>query len=498
MPPADKANNDAVDSATAGKSSENDKPSGSKGKAPRGPKGGGKGKDPTVSSKQNDSAGSKTTPGFAEGNAILSGYGLSVSGYRERILTPFKAEKFFHLAEQSYKKLVDIKPTLAHRFSFHEFRHATALQLYHRIESVKFDSLGIKPSAPTRIPLPRNLRVFQPIWSVLANIGTVNDDDLRVQYIPDGILPDSDDLDSEHDIVNLLSCTLYDWKSSWNKVLAARAARKPFAYRDGMDDLQTSNESSLSQQDLIKEVQRLRAQSRNAQNAITVGSARIIDGNLYHYPVIKDASKEDFKFDKTKHLRVNSQVYDISPSEDILRQSKAFYTPEEYDSKIDVLMNQARKVKEKAITPSFDVAYQSESYQVSDGRIDVEAGAYGSRLHWDPQLWLDYENFVNEVASVALFSLSMPAETTGTYAWVLPVEKRQGSENEVFARMPRASIPPATWILALLLQSSTLPEHRRSTFYTETDVLGNVLGLRQRYISAAVKSAAPVEQYGTY
>lgn len=466
-------------------------------------KGGGKGKDPTFSNKQTDSAGSKTTPGFSEGNTVLSSYGLSISGYRERVLSPFKTDKFFHFVEQSYKKLAEVKPSITQRFSYAEFRHASALQLYHRIEACKFDALGIKPSAPTRIPLPRNLCVFQPIWSVLANIGIVNDDELRVQYIPDSILPDSDDLDSEHDIDGLLSCTMYDWKTSWKGVKSARDNRQPFAYRDGLSDDQNTNEqpAPLSRSEIVKKIQTKKRHMKNAERELTVGVSKIINGVLYTYPVAQKTSPSSSSTGKASDkttLTFQGKQYDVSISDEELAQTEEFNTPADYAAEVDELMNIARSVKEKAITPYFDVSYQSESYQVSDGIVSTDPGAYGARLHWDPQLWLDYENFVNELRAICLFSLSMPNETTGTYAWVLPVEKRQGSESDVFAKLPKASIPPATWILALLLQSSTLPNSRRATFYTETDVLGNVLGLRQRYINAAVKQPSPVEQYGTY
>ena len=148
-------------------------------------------------------------------------------------MTPFKADKFFHIVEDSYKVLVDSKPHVAERFSLAEFRHCSALQLYQRLEAVKFNGLGIKPSAPTRIPLPRNLRVFQPLWATLANVGIVEDDELRVNYIPDGILPTSEGKDSLDDIHNLLACTLYDWDASWEAVLEARKSRNDYEIRDG-------------------------------------------------------------------------------------------------------------------------------------------------------------------------------------------------------------------------------------------------------------------------
>lgn len=498
--PADKQpTNDTGDSAPANVSSDaQNKPSkGKKASFPK--KGGGSGKDPTFTKKQSETVTSKTTPGFAEGNQVLQSYNLSVSGYKERVLSPFKADKFFHIVEDSYKALVNVKPSIATRFSFAEFRHATALQVYHRLEQVKFDTLGIKPSAPTRIPLPRNLRVFQPIWSVLANIGYVDDDELRVQYIPDSVLPDSDDLDSEHDINGLLDCTLYDWKSSWKNVKTARDQRKPYAYRDGLQDKQTSNEAPLTREALIKTIRETKQRQNSVNRSLTVGIAKVINGSLYYFPEAKaDGTGNGKEKEAASTTSFGGKRYNTSLSDDDLQKTKAFKTPDDYEDDIDKLMDQARRKKEEMITPKFDVSYQSEHYQVSDGRIEADPGAYGARLHWDPELWLDYENFVRELEQICLFSLTMPNETSGTYAWILPVEKRQGSEYEVFAKMPKASIPPVTWILALLLQSSTLPHSRRSTFYCETDVLGNVLGLRKRYIDAAIKRAGPVEQYGTY
>nr|UVZ34173.1 capsid protein [Botryosphaeria dothidea partitivirus 1-like] len=447
--------------------------------------------------KKTESSNSKSTPGFSEGTSVLQNYGLSVSGRKERILSPFKADKFFHFVEQSWQKLVSVKPSLPNRFSLAEYRHASALQLYQRIEAVKFDSLGIKPSAPTRIPLPRNLRVFQPIWSVLANIGTVDDDDLRVVYIPDGILPDSDDLDSEHDVEGLLNCTLYDWKSSWEDVLTARKNRPAYQARDGYDGNQTGNETppTSDKSQIISSIASKKRWKKEAERKVTEGRSVVIDGTLFDYELWEPTADKDGKrlTPPPSVKEINGKYYDQSK-----RSNKRLKSPQDYAEEIEELFERARGLKKQMTTPRFDVSYQSSSYVVSDGTITADPGAYGARLHWDPQLWLQYEQLVEEVSSVAMFSLSMPVETTGTYAWILPVEKRHGDDATVYARMPKASIPPATWVLSLLLQSSTLPEDLRSTFFTETDGLSNVLGLRQRYINAAVKTPPPIEQYGTY
>lgn len=442
-----------------------------------------------------ESSQEKSTPGFAEGNSILQSYGLSLSGKKERILSPFKADKFFHFVNQSYERLVSSKPGLPNRFSLAEFRHASALQLQQRLENVKFDALGIKPAAPTRVPLPKNLRVFQPIWSVLANIGTVDDEELGSVYIPDCVYPTSEDMQSTEDIENIVSCTLWDWKSSWREVLLSRSQRTSFQEREGHEGDQRSNESLLTKSELMEKIKVGRARALSTQSDIDAGKAKIIDGSLYRYPVINSDSKKDLPPGHSTK-QINGSMYEIIPDAELKKQ-KAFYAPQDYDAQVEKLFEQARQLKKEKTTPQFDVTYKIESYKISDGTIETDPGAYGAWLHWDPQLWIDYENFVDEVSSLAMFSLSMPVETSGSYAWILPVEKREDNDATVFARLPKKSIPTSTWILSLLLQSSTLPFSKRSTWTIESDGLSNVLGLRQRYINAAVKTAAPVTQYGT-
>jgi hypothetical protein len=434
---------------------------------------GGKGPSPTSSK--------SATMGFPEGSKVLESYGLSVSGRKERVLSLFKTDKFFHLVEDCWAQLVDAKPMITERYSLAEFRHASALMLYQRIEQVKFDALGVKPSAPTRIPLPKNTRVFIPIWSALANIGTVNDDDLRVTYIPDAALPKSKDLDDPDDALNLVACTLYDWSWSWEQVKQARKGRDDYDERIGATPTVQSNETSRSPQDYIQAIAAKRRAWNNSRRMESSGSYRIIEGRLYRLPPPPADAGADWK-----------------PSdEEITSGGPVSDSAESLHREMNELIRQARSVKEQAIRPRLDRSYDISGYQLSDGTIDATAGAYGAWLHWDPQLWLEYEQIVEILSQVAMFSLSMPAETEGTYAWLIPVESRE-DQADVFCKLPKASIPPVTWILAMLLQSSTLPLPRRSTWYVETDRLANIVGLRARYIRAAIKRAAPTEQYGTY
>jgi hypothetical protein len=413
--------------------------------------------------------------GFSEGNKVLENYGLSVLGRKERILSAVKTEKYFHLVEDCWNQLVDKKPIITERFSFNEFRHCAALQLYQRLEQVKFDAIGTKPSAPTRIPLPRNLRVFQPIWAALAHIGIVDDDDLRAIYIPDSILPTSKDLDNEKDVENLVACTLYDWPTSWEGVEKARGNRDSYDERIGYNETFETNETPQTREELFKKIADVRKRLKEARRMSSSDEYRVIKGNLYKVPSSSGSPVPDERVTK----------------------GTAFDTVETIQTELDVLMLTAKQTKEEMIRPKRDRTYNVESYRVSDGTITADPGAYGAWLRWDPQLWLDYEQMVETLNPVAMFSLSMPVETTGTYAWLLPVENLSVGV-ELFCKMPKASIPPAVWIFALILQASTLPKDRRSTWYCETDRLTNLLGLRARYIRSAFVNAAPVEQYGTF
>jgi len=299
---------------------------------------------------------------------------------------------------------------ITERFSLAEFRHASALQLYQRIEQVKFDALGVKPSAPTRIPLPRNTRVFLPIWSTLANIGTVNDDDLRVTYIPDASLPKSKDLDDPDDAINLVACTLYDWSWSWEQVLAARKDRDDYDERIGAQPTVDSNES-MSSQDYIRMISDKRRAWNAARRAESSGSYRVIDGNLYRLPPPPEDAQDDW-----------------NPTDDQVQEGSVFSQAATVLKKeMDELIQRARNVKEQMIRPKLDISYDASVYQLSDGTIQADPGSYGAWLHWDPQLWTEYEQVVEILAQVAMFSLSMPVETEGTYAWLIPVESREST-----------------------------------------------------------------------
>jgi len=276
-----------------------------------------------------------------------------------------------------------------------------------------------------------------------------------------------------------LSCTLYDWPTSWEGVLAARGERTEYNSRIGYEEQLETNETPVTRSELIAQIAAVRKELATAKRLSSSKQYKVIDGSLYKIPSPPPDAKSA----------------SISDSE--IQKGKPFETVEDVQAKLEALMLSAKRHKEELIRPRNDRHYSIADYKVSDGQITTDPGAYGAWLHWDPQLWIDYENMVEILSSVAMFSLSMPVETSGTYAWLLPVENREESV-ELFCKMPKTSVPTAVWIFAMILQSSTLPPQRRSTWYCETDRLSNLLGLRNRYIRAAISRPAPTEQYGTY
>jgi hypothetical protein len=453
-------------------------------------RGGGSGRGPSTRT-EGTSPSSSNTPSqtFKEGDAVLLSYGLSVSGRKERILSPVKTDKIFHLIEQCWNEFILVKPELGQRFSFAEFKHASALMLYQRLEQVKFDGIGVKPMAQTRIPLPRNLRVYQPIWGILSEIGLVEDDDLRVTYIPDGILPKTQDLTDPEDVEGLVTCTLYDWVSSWEDVRAARQRRPDYDERLGYQVVTNTNEVPDDRTELIAEIVELRRMRTQAYLHETDPQYTVINGVLQRIKYRRDG-------DGNYMLDGNNQYVQEGP--EVYNKDEGHRTTASINVELNQLHDRARRVKKRATTIKFDLEKSPQIYAITDNVIETNPGAYGGWLHWDPRLWIEYEQFVEILSGICMFSLSMPVETKGTYAWILPVETREEFENDVFCKLPKASIPPVTWIKALLMQTSTLPDDQRSTWYCETDTLSNVLGLRRRYIKAGMKRAAPVDQYGTF
>ena len=162
--------------------------------------------------------------GFGDGNKILESFGLGISGRYEEVFSAPNTEGYFQFVDQCYEELISVKPEVRWIFTRAEWMHVHALLLYARVSEVYFQVTGKKQAPPVRVPLPYDVRIFQPIWAILSDIGIVEDTDLKVRYIPVPMLPSNEAIDSPDDIASVLACTMYDWKKSWDDVKTDRTS----------------------------------------------------------------------------------------------------------------------------------------------------------------------------------------------------------------------------------------------------------------------------------
>jgi len=417
----------------------------------------------------NERAKSQTSGGviFPEGEKALAASGLSLSNRKERVVSEVRTQIYFHMVEQAWTELTSIHESITERFTFEEWRHAHALMLAARIENVKFEDLRVKPPANVRSPVPKDLRIFQPLWSVLASIGKTEDPTLGVVYLPDISLPESIDQNTEADLSAIMKCRQYNWASSWQQVLDARKRNEANAYTSRVGVSFTTDNTPVSPpddiSDIIKRIQALRSElslskSLYGKKDLPKGYAKE-KGVVYH--LTKGSKAVD---DKATAIREADLIQDDLDNQMIL----------------------VNEIKQKQLTPHVETHQSIDVYTVGDKNIILDPGAYGAFLRWDTQLWIGYYNIVEMLSSDALFSLSMPNETIGTYAWLLPVEGENGSR---YARLPKKDIPTSTWMLGLITEMGNLPPERCSTWYVHTDRVSDSSKVRLRYLKAGIKAA---------
>lgn len=289
---------------------------------------------------------------------------VNVSGRKE----PVELDKYFHIVEQAWNAFLEAKPNLVQRFSYAEFKHISALMLYHRIEYVKFETFGVEPSANVRVPLPKNVHVYRPIWRVLSNIGVRNNEDLKVTAIPDAVLPRSENLTDPMDIKNRVSGRLYDWVSSWEDVQKARAQRPTYKKRFGYRVAMVTNEGpgDEDQTVMLQQLAELRILRENAAR------------------------------DEANRSALNNE-YD--PAE-------GGRTVASINADLLELRNKASEIQRRMTTIRTSTCHELEVYTLIDDIIAGDPGGYGAWLHCDPRLWVEYDQVVETLTGTpCAFSL---------------------------------------------------------------------------------------------
>lgn len=103
-------------------------------------------------------------------------------------------------------------------------------------------------------------------------------------------------------------------------------------------------------------------------------------------------------------------------------------------------------------------------------------------LGWDEELWFSYKLFV-ESANRSFLFVDFPKCTTGTYAWLIPSQKK-GSES--YAWVPSPSIANAVWMIALLFNLSDLHPESTHSWFCKTETIEDLeVALHQFLDSAA-------------
>jgi hypothetical protein len=446
-------------------------------------KGKGKGKKKKTSPKPTPpSRGSRTesgnpnpppaATGFALGNKVLEAAGLGISGRIEEVFSVPNSEKFFQFIDQCYDQLCAAKAELKFVLSRAEWRHIHALFFYGRLQNVEFEQTGKKQPAPTRIPLPYDVRVFQPIWAILADVGVVHDPDLHVRYIPVARMPRTEDQSDAEDISELIECLQYHWVYSWDEAQKDRQIRINAAASTGHHEAEWK---PPPKQYTLTEFKKLK------RNAVKVLSD------------LKILTKHDFSSTDAPDLEMFEEATTGFSYTDSDSKTWAVTSQAEAEQSFKAIFEIVNRAKSERLDVTYPAPESDEiQFTLNDERLPNDPGSYGKWLGWDPQLWLSYRRFVDISSPVSLWSPSFPREVTGSYMWLLPVEH---DASGIFCRMPKNTIPNPVWLLALILDMSTLHSSRTHTFYVYSDRAMSVWSMTNQYIKAAIQSGAPVEVF---
>lgn len=406
--------------------------------------------------------------GSSEGNRALEGAGLGLSGRFEQVHSAPKTEGYFRLVDACFDELISVKPEIRRVITRSEWTHVHALLLYARVSNVQYSATGWRAPPPVRIPLPYNVRVFQPIWAILSDIGVVEDSERRVRYIPVACLPTTDDLSSDNELIEIASCTMFDWVTSWNSVLADRAVLQTANDRDG----------------------HLARTPAEEPQAWTLANLTLLHDILADLKSISELADDGAVLDFNGKVMVsdgtNCSVTIAGTLKTVTTRAEAALLRDEVVR--GVKQDKARRIADRHPAVSNTVT----QFQWQDEQVPNDPGNYGSRLRWDPALWSALQKVCEIVSPISMWSPSFPKEPIGTYMWLLP---RYSSPQGFFVTLPTVKIPTPVWVLALILDMSTLTPQSIHTFYVQSDSTPSFSVVRKAYISASIKSGTPVETF---
>ena len=144
---------------------------------------------------------------------------------------------FQKLVSAAYERLLETRPRLKYLLSPAEWLQVHLLLLYDRLFDceLRFHNINLDPKF--RIDYPDDLPVFEPLASILASIGVVQDDGLGVTYIPVARPLEHGKKFSPHDpedVTEFMEWQQVDWKTTWSDAQLGREARRKLAQHEQM------------------------------------------------------------------------------------------------------------------------------------------------------------------------------------------------------------------------------------------------------------------------
>lgn len=461
--------------------------------------------------------GGKTTGGTAAQPDVKPSHGSEIPDVDGGPLTeiselyPFVSTKrYTQIVDKTYDIIIQQRPSASRHLSKVEFRHVMRLALLRRIEDVRFAHLGVKPHAGNRSPLPRDTRIPQPIWTMLAAIGYTETPETGYGYLPADPTPrflDDDELEEGQDapqgnegytleyVEMIADCVAYDFETCYTEVVEARAQRIQGreAAQHFIRGQETPDPRHPAQRESYQDAEARLQRAREVFNQIRKfggprvnrdGSRRtIVDGNL-----ITVRPDPDYDSDKAEGLdtdlhKIEGQWYRrVSTLQENWLAATNTTLEEARQAVFEAKRNmQQHKYEEPAFIKGADPAPRQER----------EESAYGANLGVTPELIPDYIEWVSATKDMYTYSLSFPNEPVGSAAWIL--EPRRYPDGSQFVVGPTKTISPADFSLGVVAQlGHWMDRTYPTTWNIKSSLLLNYDAIVVKWVSKALITDAPV------
>lgn len=372
---------------------------------------------------------------------MLESLAIRESTYKLNLEMKPKTDILLRIATSWYLQAEAYRRTVTRRLSLEEFQHCVRLMIARRLQDVLFEERGTRPHARVQAPLPRPLRVPQPIWDFLKCLGTYEHAATKTRYLPIHPLPDAPTTDAcgNDYLLDVAYCTAQDWTESWTRALAGRAKRLH-------DSIEPTNPLSKLRSSKKADLYDLPAYDRKHAELLLTEVRRMT--SISNGIIDLEEPLADGTYESDKLYRLDGEVYKVKEGK-LIPAEEAEYRPQ-------LTLNEAiNKIRESKFDRQYPSSEDPTALRAVQMDIDetVDQGQMGEWLGWDFQLWRDWEQFITHMDDCTLTSLSFPKDGSGNIAWLLDSSFSQVGKH--FIKAPTSDIKTADIAMAILIQTST-------------------------------------------